>query len=275
MVSGAFFSGLGVEFARGHGFTEQDEAQHAPIAVVSYNYWNRRFGKDPDVPGKTLFVNGVPLTIVGISAEGFEGLEPGGSTDFWIPLQSRPEFNAWGNPPENGKTYITNPTWWCLRLVGRWAPNLSKAQAVAQLQPLFQTAAYVGLGSPLPGETPPTISLQDAKNFPGYDQEYGHPLKMMMTMVGFVLLIALSNVAMLLMARNAARQREFSLRVALGSGRWQLLANFLLKVSCWSPRVASRHGFLPMQQRTPSQNGHTLNPPWLRTTLSSALRSPF
>jgi len=227
MVSGTFFSGLGLKFARGHGFTEQDEAQHAPIAVISYNYWNRRFGKDPDILGKTLFVNGVPLTIVGVSAEGFEGLEPGGSTDFWIPLQSRAELNAWGNPPENGKTYINNPTWWCLRLVGRLAPAVSKAQAVARLQPLFQTAAYIGLGSPLPGEVPPTISLQDAKSFPGYETEYGHPLKMMMTMVGFVLLIALSNVAMLLMARNAARQREFSLRVALGSGRWQLFRQLL------------------------------------------------
>jgi predicted permease len=227
MVSGAFFSGLGVNFDRGHGFTEQDEAQHAPIAVISYNYWNRRFGKDPDVVGKTLFVNGVPLTIIGISAEGFEGLEPGGSTDFWIPLQSRPELNAWGNPPEDGKTYFTNSKWWCLRLVGRLAPGVSKVQAVARLQPLFQTAAYLGLGSPLPGETAPTISLQTAKSFPGYDMEYGRPLKMMMTMVGLVLLIALSNVAMLLMARNAARQREFSLRVALGSGRWQLFRQLL------------------------------------------------
>jgi predicted permease len=227
MVSGTFFSGLGVKFARGHGFTEQNEGEHAPIAVISYNYWNRRFGKNPDILGKTLFVNGVPLTIVGISAEGFEGLEAGGSTDFWIPLQSRAELNAWGNPPENGKTYIANPTWWCLRLVGRLAPGVSMAQAVTRLQPLFQTAAYVGLGSPLPGETAPTLSLQDAKSFPGYDEQYGRPLRMMMTMVGFVLLIALSNVAMLLMARNAARQREFSLRVALGSGRWQLFRQLL------------------------------------------------
>jgi predicted permease len=235
MVSGAFFSGLGVKFARGQGFTEQDEADHAPIAVISFNYWNRRFGQSPDVLGRTLYVNGVPITIVGVSAEGFEGLEAGGSTDFWIPLQSRAELNAWGNPPEDGKTYISNPTWWCLRLVGRLAPGVSKAQAAVQLQPLFQTAGYIGLGSPLPGEKRPTLSLLEAKSFPGYDAQYGRPLRMMMTMVGFVLLIALSNVAMLLMARNATRQREFSLRVALGSGRWelfrQLLTESLLLVS--------------------------------------------
>jgi predicted permease len=229
MVSGSFFSGLGVKLARGHGFIEQDEADHAPIAVISFDYWNRRFGQSPDVLGKTLYVNSVPITIVGVSAEGFEGLEAGRSTDFWIPLQSRAELNAWGNPPEDGKTYIANPKWWCLRLVGRLAPGVSKAQAVARLRPLFQTAAYIGLGSPLPGEKRPTLSLLEAKSFPGYDAQYGRPLRMMMMMVGFVLLIALSNVAMLLMARNVTRQREFSLRVALGSGRWQLFRQLLIE----------------------------------------------
>ncbi len=106
MVSGNFFSGLGVKLARGRGFTEQDETSHAPIAVISYNYWTRRFSRNPDVLGKTFYVNGVPLTIVGIAAEGFEGVEAGNSTDFWIPLQSRAELNAWGNPPEDGKTSI-------------------------------------------------------------------------------------------------------------------------------------------------------------------------
>jgi predicted permease len=229
MVSGSFFSGLGVKFTRGHGFTERDEADHAPIAVISFNYWNRRFAQSPEVLGKTLYVNSVPVTIVGVSAEGFEGLEAGQSTDFWIPLQSRAELNAWGNPPEGGKTYIADPTWWCMRLAGRLAPGVSKSQAVAQLQPLFQTAAYIGLGSPLADEKRPTLSLVEAKSFPGYEAMYGRPLRMMMTMVGFVLLIALSNVAMLLMARNAARQREFSLRVALGSGRWELFRQLLIE----------------------------------------------
>jgi predicted permease len=229
MVSGSFFSGLGVKFASGHGFDDQDEADHAPIAVISFKYWNRRFEQSPNVLGKTLYVNSVPITIVGVSAEGFEGLEAGKSTDFWIPLQSRAELNAWGNPPEDGKTYIANPTWWCLRLVGRLGPGVSRSQAIAQLQPVFQTAAYIGLGSPLPGEKPPTLGLREAKSFPGYDAQYRRPLRMMMTMVGFVLLIALSNVAMLLMARNATRQREFSLRMALGSGRWELLRQLLIE----------------------------------------------
>ena len=77
MVSGAFFSGLGVKLPLGRGFSEQDETNHAPIAVISYNYWTRRFARNPGVLGQTLFVNGVPMAIVGITAEGFEGVEGG------------------------------------------------------------------------------------------------------------------------------------------------------------------------------------------------------
>jgi predicted permease len=227
MVSGVFFSGLGVQLARGRGFTENDETSHAPLAVLSHNYWTTRFAADPDVLGKTLYVNGVALTIVGVAGEGFEGVEAGGSTDFWIPLQIRPELNAWGNPLEDGKTYIANPTWWCLRLIGRLAPGATRTQAVAQLQSTFQHAAYIGLGSPMQGEKIPVLSLADAKGFPGYDQQYGKPLQMLMAMVGLVLLIALTNVVMLLMARNATRQREFSLRMAIGARRGDLLRQLL------------------------------------------------
>ena len=227
MVSGAFFSGLGVKLARGLGFSERDETNHAAIAVISYKYWTRRFARNPDVLGTALYVNGVPITIVGIAAEGFEGVEGGRSTDFWIPLQSRPELNAWGNPLEDGKNYTANQTWWCLRLMGRLAPGKDRAQVVAQLQPIFQRAAYTGLGTPPVGEKAPVLSVEDAKNFPGYNEQYGNPLRMLMAMVGLVLLIALTNVVMLLIARNGARQREFSVRQALGAGPGELLRQLL------------------------------------------------
>lgn len=234
MVSGQFFSGLGVGMAQGHGFNEQDETSHAPLAVLSYNYWTRRFERDPGVVGKTLYVNGVPMTIIGVAAKGFEGVETGVSTDFWIPLQNRPELNAYANPPDDGKLYIANPKWWCLRLIGRLAPGVSRAQALAQLQPVFQATAYTGLGNPQQGEKPPVLRLMDAKTFPGYEDSYGKPLRVLMMMVGLVLLIALSNVAMLLIARNAARQREFAVRLALGATRGILLRQLLLKAPCLS-----------------------------------------
>lgn len=227
MVSGTFFSGLGVRLQRGREFTEQDEKDHARIAVISNEYWTRRFARNPDVLGSVLYVKGIGFTIVGIAGEGFEGLEEGRSTDFWIPLQNRPELNAWGNPLEDGKTYMSNPTWWCLMLIARLNPGVTKAQATAQLQPVFQAAAYVGLGSPMTGERRPTLSLIDAEGLPAYAEMYGRPLRLMMIMVGFVLLIALTNVVMLLMARNTAREREFSMKLALGAGRTELLRQLL------------------------------------------------
>lgn len=235
MVSGAFFSGLGVKLPLGRGFTEKDEANHASIAVISYNYWARRFERNPNVLGTTFYVNEIPFTIVGVAAHGFEGTDAGGSTDFWVPLQSRPELNAWGNPPKDGKTYLTDPTWWCLRLIGLLKPDTTKAQAIAQLQPVFERAAYIGLGHPKPGERRPRLSFVDAKGLPGYAEQYDRPLWLLMGMVGLVLLIALTNIAMLVLARNATRQRMFSLRLALGAGRGdmlqQLLAESLLLVS--------------------------------------------
>lgn len=227
MVSGNFFSGLGVKLFRGRGFTAQDETDHAPVLVISYDYWTRRFARDPGVLGQSIYVKGVPFTVIGVAAEGFEGTESGHSMDFWIPLQNRVELNVLGNPPDNGKLYQANPTWWCLRLLARLAPGVSRDQAVARIQPTFQTAAYIGLGSPMAGEKPPALSFTDASNFPGYDDTYGKPLRILMGMVGLVLLIALTNVVMLLMARNAARQREFSLRLALGAGHGELLRQLL------------------------------------------------
>ena len=231
MVSGNFFSGLGVRIARGRGFTGSDEAQHAPIVVLSYNYWTRRFSCAPGVLGSTLYVKGVPLTIVGITAQGFEGTEPGDSVDFWIPLQSRAELNAWGVPPVDGKTYLDRQNWWCLRLMARLAPGVTAQQALAQTQAIVAQAAYIGVGHPRAGEKPPTISFAPAKAFPGYAEQYGTPLKMMMAMVALVLLIALSNVVMLLVARNANRQREFSVRLSLGAGRAQLFRQLLTEAA--------------------------------------------
>jgi predicted permease len=235
MVSGNYFSGLGVKVARGRGFTDQDEASHAPVAVISWNYWTWRFSRSPEVLGKAFYVNGVAMTIVGVAGEGFEGTDAGSSTDFWVPLQDAAELNVLGNPLDDGKNYRRDPTWWCLRLIGRLAPGVTKEQAAERLQGEFQAAAYVGLGNPEAGEKRPVLSMVEAKSFPGYDAQYGRPLRMLMAMVGLVLLIAVSNVAMLLMARNATRQREFSLRMALGarSGALfrQLLTESLLLVA--------------------------------------------
>jgi len=81
-VSGNFFSGLSVRMERGRGFTFEDEKNHAAIVVLSYNYWTRSFARDPKVVGQTIYIKGVPVTVVGITAYGFKGVEPATATDF-------------------------------------------------------------------------------------------------------------------------------------------------------------------------------------------------
>ena len=106
-------------------------------------------------------------------------------------------------------------------------PAIPQKQALAQTQAVLAQAAFIGLGRPHPGQKPPVLSFTPAKAFPGYAEQYGTPLKMMMAMVALVLLIALSNVVMLLLARSANRQREFSVRLSLGAGRTQLFRQLL------------------------------------------------
>jgi len=228
VVSGNFFSGLGVQMARGRGFTLEEETGHAAVAVLSYDFWTRRFARDPSVIGQTMYVKGVPITIIGVSAQGFTGLQRGaGDTDFWIPLQDRVELNAWGDADDLGKTFYGQPTWWCLLLTARLAPGVSPHQAVSRLQPQFQNAAYIGVEHPKPGEEKPQLSLTQARGLDAYADDYQRPLRLLMSLVGLVLLIACANVALLLVARNQARQREFSLRLAIGAGRMHLFRQLL------------------------------------------------
>ena len=234
MVSGNYFSGLGVGTELGRGFLQKDEDDHTPVVVISDSFWATHYERNQDVIGKTLYIKSVPFTIVGVAKEGFEGTEGSLPLDFWIPLQSRPEFNAWGEPAEYGM-YLTTPTRWCIKLMVRTAPGISREQALAWAQGIFARVAYVGIAQKRAGDETYKLSFNEAKQFDGQDGPFARSLKILMMMVGVVLLIAMSNVVMLLMARNASRQREFSVRLALGAGRremaLQLLTESLLLVS--------------------------------------------
>jgi predicted permease len=230
MVSGNFFSGLGVGLALGRGFTLQDETQHAQVAVLSYDYWSRSFGRDPSILGQTLYVKGVPFNVIGVAARGFAGVEPVDSKlmDLWIPLQNRPDITAWGQADDHHgySLYGTQP-WWCLMMIGRLKPGVTEKQAAAQMTPLFRSTAYWGGAKRDPKAPLPEIQLRPAHGNQNLRQAYEQPVEALMAMVGVILLIACSNVAMLLMARNTAREREFSLRMALGASGSHLFRQLL------------------------------------------------
>jgi predicted permease len=229
VVSGNFFSGLGVAMALGRSITAEDEQQHSAVATLSYAYWTRRFSRDPSVLGQVMYIKGVPFTVTGVAADNFPGVQPGEFTDFWIPLQRRPELNPWGNSSDI--TLYGSPNWWCIRLIARLAPGITAKQALAQASPVFQAAAYATLGPPAPGHPKVTLDSAPAKGIQGLGDNYREPITILMALVTLVLLIACSNVAMLIVARNAARQHDFSLRMALGAQRRTLLRQLLAESS--------------------------------------------
>ncbi len=232
-VSGNFFTGIGARIEQGRGLTLDDEKRHAPVAVLSYDYWTRRFARDPGVLGRTLYVRGIPLTIVGVAAHGFKGIEPATSTDFWIPLQNRPELNAWGTAASD-ETLYGSPRWWCLRLMARLRAGVSPRQAQQALAGTFLADAEKTLGHIDPKQWKPLLDFVPARGIAGLNSDYREPVEILMWLVALVLLIACTNVAMMIQARNTANRREFSVRMAMGSTRGAifryLLAESLLLV---------------------------------------------
>ncbi len=232
-VSGNFFSGVSARIERGRGFTLDDEKNHAPIVILSYDYWTRSFARDPNILGQTLYIKGIPVTVVGVTARGFKGIEPAVATDFWIPLQNRAEFNAWGQPPGSDTLY-GSPKWWSLRMMARLRSGITPNQAQQALSGTFAAVVKQTIGNVDPKEWKPLLDFVPARGIGGYNEQYRTPVTILMGLVALVLLIACTNVAMMVQARNTIRQHEFSLRMAIGAGHTsifrQLLCESLLLV---------------------------------------------
>ena len=223
-VSANYFSGLRVPILRGRGFRDADESNHNPVMVLSYSFWTSAFSRDPQAVGQTLYVKGVPLTIVGVTAPGFYGVEPAQAVDFWIPLQVRPELNAWGIPATTN-TLHGSPKWWALPMVARLQSGVNPAQAEQALQPTFWQAATEPLGTLDPGVWPAHLGFEPIRGIGA--ENYREPAEIMMVLVGLVLSIACTNVALLILARNAAREREFAVRIAIGAPGFRVFQQLL------------------------------------------------
>jgi predicted permease len=233
-VSGNYFSGLGVPMALGRGLTEAEERDHSAVTIISYRFWQEAFARNPDALGKTLYIKGVPFTIVGVTAPSFLGVSYSGAMDFWIPLQTRPELNAWGEPATH-TARLGSPKWWDIPMLARLRPGIPPHQAWRILQPTFWQAASEGIGTLDAKRWPAHLGFDPLRGIPGAADHYRTSLEIMMALVGLVLLIACTNVALLVIARNSVRQREFAVRMAVGARASrifrQLLTESVLLVS--------------------------------------------
>jgi hypothetical protein len=202
MVSANFFSGLGVKMRLGGGFERVDERLHIPFVVLSLDYWTHLYSRDPGMLGQPVYIHGVPFAVLGVTAAGFSGVEPGRPTDFWIPLQSRPEVTPWGG----SQTLYGLPNWWCLRLIARLAPGVDAQRAVTEATPRFQAAAYASSGEPPPDHPRVTLALVPAMGIEGVSDRSGRWMPGMKALAAVLLLIACGYLAMWIRKRRAARR---------------------------------------------------------------------
>jgi predicted permease len=245
MVTGGYFSGLGVLPVLGRMITDSDVSESAPrAAVISYSYWTRQLGRAPSAVGKTIFVNGVAFTVVGVAPPEFFGVQPGHAPDIWIPLIQEARIGPWGTTRQYGREMWTRPDWWWVNVVARLQPGVTEQQALVAAQVPFLRSVEAAAKTPFkPSEAPQVEFLPASRGLDTLRWDYSQPLLVLMTVVGLVLLIACANIATLLLARAAARGREMGVRLTLGASRFRLIRQ-LITESVLLSVIGGAAGFL-------------------------------
>ena len=227
LVSGNLYEQMEVQPVLGRAILPSDDGASGTgaVAMISDGFWERTFGRSPSAVGKVITVNTIRVTIVGVNPRGFTGAKSAQSSpEIFMPLSMIPLLKA-----EIGQQgpLLSSPSIWWVQLMARAKPGVSTEQARASLDVVLN-AAVRGTMAMKKDETIPRLALNDgSRGLNSTGEQYAKPIYVLLALVGFVLLLACTNIANLMLARASARQREMGVRLALGAGRWRILRQVL------------------------------------------------